>query len=91
MVPCLTSDVSRNLCVISLCAMTEIQPEHVHTHAQKAPDHVLTLTGRSNRRDDFGSAKRVRVLKLLLGHRTESSFATMALDANVCVIESNVT
>ena len=88
---CLTPDVLRDLCVIGLGAMTEIQPEHVHPRAQQAPDHVLTLTGRSDRRDDFGSAERVRVLKPLLGHGTESSFATMSPNANVCAIERGVT
>ncbi|MEC7568915.1 MAG: hypothetical protein VYE71_01000, partial [Pseudomonadota bacterium] len=51
------------------------------------PDHVLTLTGRANRRDNFGSAKRVGVLRPFLVHGTKSSFATIATVAEIGVVE----
>ncbi len=62
MVAGLLADKSRNLCVIGLGTMAEIQAKYIHARGEQTPDHILTAARRTDRGDDFGSAQRGRLV-----------------------------
>ena len=55
MVPSLFTDVLGDQSVISLRAMTEVQPKYVDPGTQQPSNHVLALASRAYRGDDLGA------------------------------------
>jgi hypothetical protein len=55
MVTSLLTDKARNLGMICLCSMTEVQAEYIDACGEQAPYHVLTTASGANSGDNFGS------------------------------------
>ena len=55
MVTSLLTDKARNLGMICLCAMTEVQAEYIDACGEQAPNHVLTTASGANSGDNLGS------------------------------------
>lgn len=58
MVARLLADKSRNLGMIRLRAVAEVQSEYIYTSGEQASDHILATASRADRSDDFGPSQR---------------------------------
>ena len=73
----LATDVPRDLHMICLIPVAEVEAKNVHPRSKQAPNHVLTLAIWPNSRNDFGPAKRARFL-LTIGSHEKNKFLSKA-------------
>jgi hypothetical protein len=64
----LPTDVPRDLHMICLTPVAEVEAKNVHPRSKQAPDHVLALATGPYSRNDFGPAKCAGCLLAITGH-----------------------
>ena len=74
--------------MISLGAMTEVQPKYVDPGAQQTSNHVLALARRAYRGDDLGAPQWVGVIDPLSAHGVVTSYFNNVIQRGVvrCVV-----